>query len=69
MFHSLLSKKQIYLLVLVLIFAAASIGGFKTLGTVPNCFNVYTWGDFAAEIGFLAVIAYLSYGIGRETSR
>jgi hypothetical protein len=66
MFHSLLGKKQVYLLALVGIFASAIVAGFEMLGTVPDCFSVYTWGDFAGEIGLLAVIGYLAYGIGRE---
>jgi hypothetical protein len=69
MFGSSLNRKQIYLLVLIVIFATALVGGIRSIGTVPDCFNIYTWGDFVAEIGFLAVIGYLSYGIGKETAR
>jgi hypothetical protein len=67
MVHPLLSRKQVYLLALIAIFASALVAGFEMLGTVPDCFSVYTWGDFAGEIGLLAVIGYLGYRIGRES--
>lgn len=67
MFYPFLTKKQIYLLALISIFASAIIGGFEMLGTVPDCFSVYTWGDYAGEIGLLAVIGYLSYCVGKES--
>jgi hypothetical protein len=67
MVHPLLSKKQVYLLALIAIFASALVAGFEMLETVPDCFSVYTWGDFAGEIGLLAVIGYLGYRIGRES--
>jgi hypothetical protein len=67
MFQSLLSKRQLYLLILVFIFATAFVGGFEMLGTVPDCFSIYTWGDFAGEIGLLGLIGYLAYCVGKES--